>query len=212
MAAITSSRAPLLSLLRSRCSPRPPQSTTNRQPVSPLRHPAHPVPDRVPATATATAALFRPSTCTVASSLLRVLPSASLSSSARRTFSTTLPPRFRGTAANMVVTALKDNAAFQAAINPAAVASEGKKLVVVDCFATWCGPCQAIAPKVNEFSEKYPDVAFYKIDVDDAPDVAQELGVRAMPTFVFFKDGQKVDEVLGAVPPALEAAIQKNRA
>ncbi|EER24950.1 thioredoxin, putative [Coccidioides posadasii C735 delta SOWgp] len=112
----------------------------------------------------------------------------------------------------MVVTALKDNAAFQAAINPAAVASEGKKLVVVDCFATWCGPCQAIAPKVNEFSEKYPDVAFYKIDVDDAPDVAQELGVRAMPTFVFFKDGQKVDEVLGAVPPALEAAIQKNRA
>ncbi|KAK2803276.1 thioredoxin trx1 [Onygenales sp. PD_10] len=83
-------------------------------------------------------------------------------------------------------------------------------LVVIDCFATWCGPCKAIAPKIVEYSEKYPQVGFYKIDVDEVPALAQELGVRAMPTFLFFKDGQKVDEVLGAVPPAIVAAIEKN--
>merc|ERR1711915_714267 len=54
------------------------------------------------------------------------------------------------------------------------------------------------------------DARFYKIDVDDVPDVAQELGVRAMPTFFLFKNGEKVSEVVGANPKALEAAIQNN--
>lgn len=52
---------------------------------------------------------------------------------------------------------------------------------------------------------------FYKIDVDEVPDVAQELGIRAMPTFQIFKDGAKVEEVVGANPKALEAAIQKHK-
>lgn len=50
---------------------------------------------------------------------------------------------------------------------------------------------------------------FIKLDVDEVPDVAQELGVRAMPTFMIFKDGEKVGEVVGANPPALKAAIEK---
>ncbi|KAF2750191.1 thioredoxin [Sporormia fimetaria CBS 119925] len=83
-------------------------------------------------------------------------------------------------------------------------------LIVLDCFATWCGPCKVIAPQVVKLSDKYPTAKFYKIDVDEVPDVAQELGVRAMPTFYFFKNGDKVAEVVGANPKALEAAIEQN--
>ncbi|KAL5357265.1 thioredoxin-like protein [Aspergillus floccosus] len=83
-----------------------------------------------------------------------------------------------------------------------------KEPVVLDCFATWCGPCKAIAPKVEEFAKTYPQAKFYQIDVDELADVAAELGVRAMPTFMLFKDGQKVSDVVGANPPALEAGIK----
>ncbi|KAL2830771.1 thioredoxin-like protein [Aspergillus cavernicola] len=83
-----------------------------------------------------------------------------------------------------------------------------KGAVVVDCFATWCGPCKAIAPKVEQFARTYPDAIFYQIDVDELSDVAAELGVRAMPTFMLFKDGEKVSDVVGANPPALEAGIK----
>ncbi|OCL06512.1 putative thioredoxin [Glonium stellatum] len=87
-------------------------------------------------------------------------------------------------------------------------ALEENKLIVLDCFATWCGPCKAIAPQVVKYSETYKDVAFFKLDVDKVPDVAQELKIRAMPTFLLFKDGEKVGEVVGANPKALEAAIK----
>ncbi|KAL9118163.1 MAG: hypothetical protein Q9187_005297 [Circinaria calcarea] len=89
-----------------------------------------------------------------------------------------------------------------------AAKSEGK-LMVIDCYATWCGPCKAIAPKVVAFSDKYPDVRFFKVDVDEVPDVAQELGIRAMPTFVLFKNGEEVAKVVGANPQQLEEAIVK---
>jgi len=88
--------------------------------------------------------------------------------------------------------------------------AEKDTLMVLDCFATWCGPCKVIAPQVVKFSEKYPEARFYKVDVDEVPDVAQELGVRAMPTFFLFKNGEKVGEVVGANPSALEKAIEAN--
>ncbi|QIW98963.1 hypothetical protein AMS68_004481 [Peltaster fructicola] len=84
------------------------------------------------------------------------------------------------------------------------------KLVILDCYATWCGPCKVIAPKIVEFSHKYTDAKFYKLDVDESPDVAQELGVRAMPTFFIFKNGEKIAEVVGANPVAVEKAITAN--
>jgi thioredoxin 1 len=102
-------------------------------------------------------------------------------------------------------------------------------LMVLDCFATWCGPCKVIAPQVvkfvptarhidysysnmliTRFSNTYPNARFYKLDVDEVPDVAQELGIRAMPTFLLFKNGEKIAEVVGANPKALEAAIKAN--
>ncbi|KFG81637.1 hypothetical protein MANI_110952 [Metarhizium anisopliae] len=84
--------------------------------------------------------------------------------------------------------------------------------VIVDCFATWCGPCKAIAPILEKHSEDavFKDrVHFVKFDVDELPAVTQALGVRAMPTFFFFKDGKKVDEMVGANPPALLEALKK---
>lgn len=59
------------------------------------------------------------------------------------------------------------------------------------------------------YSDEYPNVHFINLDVDKVPDVAQELGIRAMPTFIIFKGGEKVGEVVGANPPALKAAIEK---
>jgi len=89
-----------------------------------------------------------------------------------------------------------------------AVAEKG--VLVLDCFATWCGPCKVIAPTVVKFSKEYPNARFFKLDVDDVPDVAQKLGIRAMPTFLVYKDGEKFKEVVGANPKALEAAIQES--
>jgi len=84
------------------------------------------------------------------------------------------------------------------------------QLSVFDAYATWCGPCKAIAPKIVEFSKKYEEANFYKIDVDELSELAKDLGIRAMPTFLLFKDGQKVDEIIGADANKLESAIKAN--
>lgn len=60
----------------------------------------------------------------------------------------------------------------------------------------------------NRFSDEFPGAHFIKLDVDDVPDVAQELGIRAMPTFIVFKNGEKLNEVVGANPKALLAAVE----
>ncbi|RUS18193.1 thioredoxine 2 [Endogone sp. FLAS-F59071] len=86
----------------------------------------------------------------------------------------------------------------------------GDKLVVVDFHATWCGPCKIISPKFEEFSNKYTDALFAKVDVDEVADVAEEVSVRAMPTFMFFKNGKKVHEIVGPNAAKLEAAIKSN--
>ncbi|RDL31979.1 Thioredoxin [Venustampulla echinocandica] len=101
----------------------------------------------------------------------------------------------------MVVHNVQDRPSFTATIND-------NKIVVLDCFATWCGPCKVIAPQVEKFSEEFPNIRFVKVDVDEVPDVAQELGIRAMPTFIVFKNGEKDKEIVGANPVALRAAIE----
>ena len=74
-----------------------------------------------------------------------------------------------------------------------------KKMVVIDFFATWCGPCQMIKPEFDKISDEYRvDTAFVKVDVDKLKDVAQTHNVRAMPTFVIFKGGSEVGRIQGA--------------
>ena len=84
-----------------------------------------------------------------------------------------------------------------------------KSVVVVDFFATWCGPCKVISPRFHQFSDTYKNITFIQVDVDELPNVAQECGIRAMPTFQIFKDGKMVEEIVGADPNKLEAAIKK---
>ena len=105
------------------------------------------------------------------------------------------------------VSNIRSRTGFQTSILDA----EPSTLVVLDCFAVWCGPCKTIAPTIVKYSEEYPKVKFFKVDVDEAPDVAQELGIRAMPTFLFFKNGEKVGEVVGANARAIEAAIKQHQ-
>ncbi|KAL8918857.1 MAG: hypothetical protein Q9208_007114 [Pyrenodesmia sp. 3 TL-2023] len=80
-------------------------------------------------------------------------------------------------------------------------------LMIIDCMATWCAPCKMIAPHVVKMSNTYPNARFYKLDVDEVPDVAGDLGVTAMPTFIIFKNGERVGEVVGANVKPLEAAV-----
>ena len=88
---------------------------------------------------------------------------------------------------------------------------KGPGLVVVDFFAEWCGPCKAIAPKLEELSKKYPNVKFIKVDVEKVEEVAQEKGISAMPTFQFYVKGTQVDEMKGADVVMLESKIQQHQ-
>lgn len=81
-------------------------------------------------------------------------------------------------------------------------------LSVVDFYATWCGPCKAMAPHLSKLVQEYPDVDFYKVDVDESPEIAQHCGVSAMPTFVYAKGGKLLGKVVGANPNGIEQGIK----
>ncbi|PNH11937.1 Thioredoxin H-type [Tetrabaena socialis] len=86
--------------------------------------------------------------------------------------------------------------------------AEGKACVV-DFFAQWCGPCKMIAPLFEALSHENPSIYFLKVDVDDVTAVAETCGVSAMPTFMVFKDGVKVDELVGAAQDKLKLLVAK---
>jgi thioredoxin 1 len=90
-----------------------------------------------------------------------------------------------------------------------ALVEESKEPVVVDFFATWCGPCKAVSPLVEKLSDSVTSVKFYKVDVDELSTVAADNGISAMPTFLFYKNGQKQEKltVRGANPPAIQQAV-----
>ncbi|MBQ5935040.1 MAG: thioredoxin [Bacteroidales bacterium] len=83
--------------------------------------------------------------------------------------------------------------------------------VVVDFWATWCGPCRMISPIVDKMAEKYEGkVNVVKCNVDESTDIPMKFGIRNIPTLLFFKGGELVDRVVGAVSQAeIEKHIEK---
>ncbi|GBB88386.1 hypothetical protein RclHR1_14960001 [Rhizophagus clarus] len=83
-----------------------------------------------------------------------------------------------------------------------------KKLVVIDFFASWCGPCKFIAPKYEELSKEHTDVTFLKVDGDDSRELTEEYGITGYPTFFFIKDGEN-KKLVGANAAKLEEYIKE---
>lgn len=83
-----------------------------------------------------------------------------------------------------------------------------EKLVIVDFWAVWCGPCRMIAPMLDQISEEMADkVSVVKCNVDDCEDVAMRYRIMNIPTLLFFKNGEMVDRTVGAMPKA--ALVEK---
>jgi thioredoxin len=88
----------------------------------------------------------------------------------------------------------------------------GNGLAMIDFWAEWCGPCRMIAPLMEELAAEYAgQVKVGKLDVDSNPRVAQRFNIRAIPTILYFKDGEHIDTVVGVARKAdLEAKIQQH--
>ncbi len=77
---------------------------------------------------------------------------------------------------------------------------ETEKVVVIDFWATWCGPCKMMAPVVEEVAKDYPDVKVCKINVDEEPELSNAFKIVSIPTIVVIKNGEIIDSVVGYRP------------
>lgn len=85
-------------------------------------------------------------------------------------------------------------------------------LSVVDFWATWCGPCQMLSPVVEQVASEYPDIDFYKVNVDEEHGLAMQFGVQSIPTLAFIKDNKTVDLSIGLISKEeLEDFIRRNK-
>jgi thioredoxin len=105
----------------------------------------------------------------------------------------------------MSVIELSDDSVFMDKMSEA-----GSRLVVVDFFATWCGPCNQIAPFYKQLATKNPNVMFLKVDVDKCPGTAAANNVSAMPTFIFFRNRSELERLRGADKSALESKVKQH--
>lgn len=76
----------------------------------------------------------------------------------------------------------------------------GKGLVLVDFFATWCGPCKMLGPVLEEIAKEQTDLKIVKVDVDQHESLAQQFGIMSVPTLVLYKDGRPVKQMSGFMP------------
>lgn len=77
---------------------------------------------------------------------------------------------------------------------------ETEKVVVIDFWATWCGPCKMMAPVVEEVAKDYPDVKVCKVNVDEEPELSNAFKIVSIPTIVVIKNGEMIDSVVGYRP------------
>lgn len=77
---------------------------------------------------------------------------------------------------------------------------ETEKVVVIDFWATWCGPCKMMAPVVEEVAKDYPDVKVCKVNVDEEPELSNAFKIVSIPTIVVIKNGEIIDSVVGYRP------------
>ena len=99
---------------------------------------------------------------------------------------------------------LGDKSSFDSAL-----ADAGSKLVVVDFFAVWCGPCKGLVPQLEKLAANNTNVHFYKVNVEVNEEVSTEYKISAMPTILFFKNGKKVEEIIGANYNKISAMVTK---
>lgn len=79
-----------------------------------------------------------------------------------------------------------------------------KGVIMVDFWAPWCGPCRIIAPTIEELAKEYAGkVKVGKLNTDENPEIATRYGIMGIPTIMFFKDGQRVDQIVGVVPKSI---------
>jgi thioredoxin 1 len=102
---------------------------------------------------------------------------------------------------------IQDSAEFDILLNSGS-------LLVVDCTATWCGPCKVIAPLIDQLAEAYSDSAqVFKLDLDANKEVAKKYGVKSIPAVMFFKQGELVETLVGVKPyEEFQAAIDRHLA
>lgn len=71
------------------------------------------------------------------------------------------------------------------------------KIVVVDCYAPWCGPCKMMSPIIDELAEEESEVSFYKVNIDDNDEIVNEFGIMSIPTLLFFENGKLKNSSVG---------------
>lgn len=83
--------------------------------------------------------------------------------------------------------------------------------VIVDFWATWCAPCKAVEPVIEDLAEKYEEVVFAKLNIEENNQTPSKYGIQAIPAFLFFRDGNVVDQLKGAMPASeFEEKIHTN--